>query len=39
LVRKVVALFQTDKLTPADAAIFETFVVPRYLALYGELLL
>jgi SAM-dependent methyltransferase len=35
----VVVLFQTDKLTPADAAIFETFVVPRYLALYGELLL
>lgn len=32
-------LFQTDKLTPADAAIFETFVVPRYLALYGDLLL
>jgi SAM-dependent methyltransferase len=32
-------LFQIDKLTPADAAIFETFVVPRYLTLYGELLL
>lgn len=32
-------MFQTDKLTPADAAIFETFVVPRYLTLYGELLL
>ncbi len=32
-------MFQSDKLTPADAAIFETFVVPRYLALYGELLL
>jgi SAM-dependent methyltransferase len=32
-------LFQSDKLTPADAAIFETFVVPRYLALYGDLLL
>jgi len=32
-------LFQNDKLTPADAAIFETFVVPRYLALYGDLLL
>ena len=32
-------LFQADKLTPADAAIFETFVVPRYLSLYGELLL
>jgi SAM-dependent methyltransferase len=25
------------KLGPADAAIFETFVVPRYLALFGEL--
>jgi len=32
-------LFQSDRLTPADAAIFETFVVPRYLGLYGELLL
>lgn len=32
-------MFQNDKLTPADAAIFETFVVPRYLSLYGELLL
>jgi SAM-dependent methyltransferase len=32
-------LFQADKLTPADAAIFETFVVPRYLSFYGELLL
>jgi SAM-dependent methyltransferase len=32
-------LFHNDKLTPADAAIFETFVVPRYLALYGDLLL
>jgi SAM-dependent methyltransferase len=30
-------LFQSEKLTPADAAIFETFVVPRYLSLYGEL--
>jgi SAM-dependent methyltransferase len=27
------------RLAPADAAIFETFVVPRYLALFGELLL
>lgn len=35
----MVFLFQSDKLTPADAAIFETFVVPRYLSLYGELLL
>ena len=32
-------LFQSEKLTPADAAIFETFVVPRYLSLYGDLLL
>jgi len=35
----MVLLFQSEKLTPADAAIFETFVVPRYLSLYGELLL
>jgi SAM-dependent methyltransferase len=28
-----------DKLTPADAAIFETFVVPRYLSLFGDLAL
>ncbi|HXX68275.1 MAG TPA: methyltransferase domain-containing protein [Polyangiaceae bacterium] len=27
------------RLGPADAAIFETFVVPRYLSLYGELAL
>ena len=27
------------RLGPADAAIFETFVVPRYLALFGELAL
>jgi SAM-dependent methyltransferase len=27
------------RLGPADAAIFETFVVPRYLSLFGELLL
>jgi SAM-dependent methyltransferase len=32
-------LFQSEKLTPADAAIFETFVVPRYLSLFGDLLL
>jgi SAM-dependent methyltransferase len=32
-------LFQSEKLTPADAAIFETFVVPRYLSLYGDLAL
>jgi SAM-dependent methyltransferase len=30
-------VFQTEKLSPADAAILETFVVPRYLSLYGEL--
>jgi SAM-dependent methyltransferase len=27
------------RLTPADAAIWETFVVPRYLSLFGELAL
>jgi SAM-dependent methyltransferase len=32
-------VFLGDKLTPADAAIFETFVVPRYLSLYGDLAL
>jgi SAM-dependent methyltransferase len=32
-------VFLGDKLTPADAAIFETFVVPRYLTLYGDLAL
>jgi SAM-dependent methyltransferase len=32
-------VFLGDKLTPADAAIFETFVVPRYLSFYGELAL
>jgi SAM-dependent methyltransferase len=32
-------VFFGDKLTPADAAIFETFVVPRYLTLYGDLAL
>lgn len=30
-------MFQTEKLSPADAAILETFVVPRYLSLFGEL--
>jgi SAM-dependent methyltransferase len=29
----------TEKLTPADAAILETFVVPRYLSLFGDLML
>lgn len=29
----------TARLGPADAAIFETFVVPRYLSLFGELVL
>ncbi len=28
---------QLPRLGPADAAIFETFVVPRYLSLFGEL--
>jgi SAM-dependent methyltransferase len=28
-----------EKLSPADAAIHETFVVPRYLSFYGELAL
>ena len=32
-------VFPTDKLSPADAAILETFVVPRYLSLFGELAL
>jgi len=32
-------VFSEQKLTPADAAIFETFVVPRYLSFYGDLLL
>ena len=32
-------MFPTDKLSPADAAILETFVVPRYLSLFGELAL
>ncbi len=30
---------RTTRLAPADAAIFETFVVPRYLSLFGELAL
>ena len=29
----------SEALSPADAAILETFVVPRYLALFGDLLL
>ena len=32
-------LFSEQKLSPADAAIFETFVVPRYLSLFGDLML
>jgi SAM-dependent methyltransferase len=36
-VTSVNLVFQTDKLSPADAAILETFVVPRYLSLFGEL--
>lgn len=32
-------MFSSEALSPADAAIFETFVVPRYLALFGELAL
>lgn len=28
-----------DELNPADAAVFDTFVVPRYLSLFGELAL
>jgi ubiquinone/menaquinone biosynthesis C-methylase UbiE len=32
-------LIPTQKLAPADAAILETFVVPRYLSLFGELAL
>ena len=30
---------RASRLAPSDAAIFETFVVPRYLALFGELAL
>ncbi|HEV8248131.1 MAG TPA: class I SAM-dependent methyltransferase [Polyangiaceae bacterium] len=33
------SVFSEQKLSPADAAIFETFVVPRYLSFYGELVL
>jgi len=29
----------SEKLTPADAAILETFVVPRYLSFFGDLML
>jgi SAM-dependent methyltransferase len=29
----------SEKLSPADAAILETFVVPRYLSLFGDLML
>lgn len=32
-------VFSEQKLSPADAAIFETFVVPRYLSLFGDLML
>jgi SAM-dependent methyltransferase len=32
-------VFPSERLTPADAAVLETFVVPRYLALYGQPLL
>lgn len=35
----LLALPRGSRLGPADAAIFETFVVPRYLSLYGELAL
>jgi len=31
------AVFSSEELNRADAAIFETFVVPRYLSLFGEL--
>jgi len=30
-------VFSPDRLNPTDAAILETFVVPRYLSLFGEL--
>jgi SAM-dependent methyltransferase len=33
------ASLRTTRLAPSDAAIFETFVVPRYLSLFGELAL
>jgi SAM-dependent methyltransferase len=32
-------LVLSEKLSPADAAILETFVVPRYLSLFGDLML
>jgi SAM-dependent methyltransferase len=32
-------LVLSEKLSPADAAVMETFVVPRYLALFGDLCL
>jgi SAM-dependent methyltransferase len=32
-------VFPSARLSPADAAIMETFVVPRYLAFFGELAL
>lgn len=32
-------MFQKEKLTPGDAAILETYVVPRYLSRFGELTL
>jgi hypothetical protein len=32
-------VFSPDRLNPTDAAILETFVVPRYLSLFGELAL
>jgi SAM-dependent methyltransferase len=33
------AVLLSQKLSPGDAAVLETFVVPRYLSLYGELAL
>jgi SAM-dependent methyltransferase len=32
-------VFPSEKLSPADAAVMETFVVPRYLSFFGELAL
>lgn len=32
-------MFSPERLNPTDAAILETFVVPRYLSLFGELAL
>ena len=32
-------MFPSEPLTAADAAVFETFVVPRYLKMFGDLLL